>query len=115
MIIKKSVRVAIGAFLLLCFSLAAFPLDFFHNHAAEISCSKNQEHGTCQHKFHIAKKASSCFVCNIHFDKNFIASQASQHFRINVESPQFLQKAVVPYHVTRPLSSLRGPPISPLS
>lgn len=115
MIIKKSVRVAIGVFLLLCFSAAAFPLDFFHNHAAEISCSKSQEHGTCQHKFHIAKKAASCFVCNIHFDKNFITAQASQYFRINTESPTFLQKTVVAYHAVLPLSSMRGPPISPLS
>lgn len=112
MIIKKSLRTAIGGFLLLCFSIAAFPLDFFHSHSLESACKKVEKHSTCQHKFHISKKAAFCFTCNVHFDKNFIPAYAS--FNLGEESvfQQFLVKASQLYDVQLPLTFLRGPPAS---
>ncbi|MFD2161625.1 hypothetical protein ACFSJU_04420 [Paradesertivirga mongoliensis] len=72
MIIKKSIRAALASFLLLCFSAAVLPVDFFHDHSSErAGCSKSTEHNSCGHKLHITKKASFCFACTAHFDKHF--------------------------------------------
>ena len=114
MILKKSIRVALASFLLLCFSVAALPLDFFHNHSTEQTvCSKTLKHGSCEHKLHITQKASFCFACTAHFDKHFSLynpAEASiiQHF-IKVSSRYF----VTEYTSETFYISLRGPPSIP--
>lgn len=109
MIIKKSIRVALSAFLLLCFSVAAVPLDFLHNHSEEqTSCTSKQS--SCQHKFHISKKASYCFACTVHFDKNFTFSYSEKSFTdqsfIRLINIDFIAE----FTTETLLSFLRGPP-----
>lgn len=109
MISKKSIRVALSAFLLLCFSVAVIPLDFLHNHAEEQSrCSS--KHVTCQHKIHISKKASYCFACTVHLDKAFTFSYPLQSF-IKPSITKLLSSDCIAGCYTKVvLSFLRGPP-----
>ena len=111
MIKKRSIRIAISLFLLICFSAVAIPVDLFHNHAEEeVVCSDYSSHGSCQHKLHLSKKASYCFACAIHFDKTFVGtSQSAQVSNLPVA------KILTEYKVTaivfeRLLTFLRGPP-----
>lgn len=111
MILNKSIRVALASFLLLCFSVVALPLDFFHNHEAEeVSCNPSSKHSTCQHKVHISKKAAYCFVCTIHFDKNFVIESPARQF-LSTASVNPVSLLILPfYEAAAIVPSLRGPP-----
>jgi len=111
MIKKRSIRIAISLFLLICFSAVAIPVDLFHNHAEEeVVCSDYSSHGSCQHKLHLSKKASYCFACAIHFDKTFAGtSQSAQASNLPVVKlfTEYKATAIV---FERLFTLLRGPP-----
>lgn len=111
MIIKKSIRSALSIFLLLCFSVAALPLDFLHNHEAEqIGCNNYPDGNSCNHKVHVSKKDSFCFACTIHFDKTFTFSHAAQAYVQQSFIKLFVHSNVPAYVAETLLSFLRGPP-----
>jgi len=109
MAVKGSLRIAVSAFLLLCFSAAVIPLDFLHSHSPQKTCSDVAKYGSCQHKHHLTKK-TYCFACNAHFEKNFTTAQLAEYAFI---APLFIQFCAIPvkdYNTKSPLSFLRGPP-----
>lgn len=112
MIKKKSIRVALSAFLLLCFSATAIPLDFLHDHGVEqtSSCSSSLKHSTCHHKLHISKKATYCLACVVHFDKSFTLTYSIQAYLKQTYLKLFIQDSFIEYSAETFVSFLRGPP-----
>lgn len=111
MIIKKSIRVVLSVFLLLCFSVTAIPLDFLHDHSAEqTTCSSSLKHSTCNHKLHISKKATYCLACVVHFDKNFTFTYSVQTYLKQTFIKVFIQDSLIEQSTEALISFLRGPP-----
>ena len=110
MILNKSIRRAIAVFMLFCFSAAAFPIDFLHNHSTETTCADILKHSTCTHKLHISKKAADCFACNAHFDKNFPLNYSKEIF-ISLTNTELNTVSCVECKLNCRYSyHLRGPP-----
>ena len=106
---KKSLRV-IASLLLLCFSVTALPLDFFHTHTTKTSCSEGARHSTCHHKLHISKAEYPCFACNVHFDKTFILSESVVTL-LEISDVRLLPAKRVEFYFEKLSShSSRGPP-----
>ena len=111
MIITKSLRVGLASFLLLCFTAAALPLDFFHDHSTEqTSCSGTSKHSSCGHKVHVSKKTSFCLICAVHFDKCFDTSSPEAEY-ISYSFRKLLFGVCTDKTVSEStVSYLRGPP-----
>jgi len=97
--------------MLLLFSAALMPLDFYHNHSEEIPvCREQADNGTCRHKLHLSQGSKSCWVCAVHYDKSYY-----QPFTSDKDLPQpitgfFTEKKVNGYYVQLIFTALRGPP-----
>jgi hypothetical protein len=108
---KKSVKV-IAFSLLLCFTAAALPFDFFHNHTSQASCAEDSKHTSCHHKLHISKTENHCFACSVHFDKVFILSESVINLFEVADVRLLLAKNVEFYFVRFTSKSSRGPPLT---
>ncbi|WP_207429263.1 hypothetical protein [Pedobacter sp. SYSU D00535] len=110
MIKKKSIRILLSSLLLLCFSAVAIPFDLFHHHTEEaVSCSDSSQ-GVCSHKAHLSKKASSCWLCAFHIDKNFTTVTKSDHAEEPILVRILTENRVAGFFFDRLISYLRGPP-----
>ena len=109
---KRSAGVLISYFLLILFSVVAFPLDFFHHHEAEeiTACSDSNGKSHCTHKVHLTEKSSYCWVCAIHFDKSFISDEVRYEYLSRSYHEIAVEKVII-YPALQLLSiQLRGPP-----
>ena len=100
-------------FLLLCFSATLLPADLFHPHHAnaQTGICKNTGGQQCQHKSHLLNKQSFCWVCAVHFDKNFLAEPVSlSGFTNPTPSLKFIHHSLRFYQAAIAQRSLRGPP-----
>jgi hypothetical protein len=109
---KRSVRL-IAYLLLLCFTVAALPFDFFHSHTSRASCVEGSKYTTCHHKLHLSKTENPCFACGVHFDKTFILSESEATLLERSDSKLLPSERVEFYFVKPTTSSSRGPPLIP--
>jgi hypothetical protein len=110
MTVNKSTRSVFALLLLLCFSVAALPVDFFHSHSAEpTQCQEASKHHSCQHKVHLSKK-TYCFACTLHFDKDFAFSYDEVQVLNQPSKLSYFAgySAIYIFHLRQ--SCLRGPP-----
>jgi hypothetical protein len=110
---RKYLLGGISVFLLLCFSAILLPSDLFHEHNSSPKQSICASEGgqKCQHKMHLSTKNSFCWVCAVHFDKNFTAAGV---FTLNHKLPIFQKQLVAQslrtYQSEIVQQTLRGPP-----
>ncbi|WP_423146691.1 hypothetical protein [Rubrolithibacter danxiaensis] len=111
--IKKYSRSIFSLLLLICFSAGVIPLDFYHNHTFQpVSCQDTLKTGTCKHKLHLTEKASSCWVCAVHFDKTFVNASFKHSAQLHTVVSHYIQKEVSNHFIELIFSSLRGPPLT---
>ena len=107
--IKKTLGTGISVLLLLLFSATVLPLDSFHSHSTvEQSCAEEKD--SCEHTVHIAKEASYCWICAIHYEKVFTSADAGET-TLNLPVVNLLCNNAVTGYVAQILyTALRGPP-----
>lgn len=110
--LQKQITISISALLLLCFSVTVLPLDLFHDHSFETrsGCQDLVTLKRCEHKYHISQKAKTCWLCAIHYDKNFIRESEIGNASLIPAFALFYQNEVKAYFIKLIFSSLRGPP-----
>ncbi|MGB4775637.1 MAG: hypothetical protein WBP45_10715 [Daejeonella sp.] len=109
--IKKSFGLALSVLLLLSFSVTILPFDLFHNHnpVAKV-CQDKKANTACTHQVHIATKADYCWVCAIHFDKEFTKTSFTERLAELPPIAVLLENKVTGYFIEQLFSSLRAPP-----
>lgn len=97
--------------MLLLFSAALIPLDFYHNHSEEILvCREKADNGSCRHKLHLSQESKSCWVCAVHYDKSYYQSFIS-YKELPLPLTSFIaEKKVSGFYVQLIFTALRGPP-----
>lgn len=77
MLNRKGIVVSMFAkLMLLYFTLAVIPIDFYHHHSLVVSARvKNFSYTSHQHPERTASLSSYCLICNIHFDKRYHLTQ----------------------------------------
>jgi hypothetical protein len=110
--LKKSVRIILSRLLLLCFTVAILPIDFYHNHSLEqTACNESAENGTCKHKLHLSQKSTSCWACAVHFDKTYLNAPFSEKITSISAVTLYFESKVTLYFVKLIFTDLRGPPV----
>lgn len=109
--IKKYISTVISLILLLAFSITVVPVELFHNQISEIDlCLNTETKQTCTHTSHISSENNYCWVCAIHFDKEFINSPINS-FHLKSEIKGFYTTRHLSAHSIKSiLATLRGPP-----
>ncbi len=109
--VKKSFEKAILLILLLTFSVAVVPLDFYHDHAEETVCKEFTKNGSCQHKLHLSKKSNACWACAVHYDKTYIRPEGAETKKFTPINTLSSTGEVIGYTIKLIATSLRGPPV----
>ena len=108
---KKSYGKLTAFVMLLLFSAALVPLDFYHNHSEEVPvCREKLDNGSCRHKVHLSQKSKSCWVCAVHYDKSYYQSFTSDKGLSLPLTGFFTEKKVSGFYVQLIFTALRGPP-----
>lgn len=109
--LRKSFGTSISFLLILIFSVAVIPLDFYHNHGAEQTvCSELAKTGYCHHKLHLSQKAKYCWVCAVHFDRHFAVSHHLENPASRQWVKAFSENKGNAYFASLIFTALRGPP-----
>lgn len=108
---KKSYGKLAALAMLLLFTAALVPLDFYHNHSEEIPvCQEKSDNSSCRHKVHLSQKSKSCWVCAVHYDKSYYQSFISDKDLPLPITGSFTERKVSGYDVQLIFTALRGPP-----
>jgi hypothetical protein len=109
--IKKSIGTGISVLLLLCFSVAVLPMDFFHSHAeAKIVCKDSPSNKPCKHSVHVSSAKSFCWVCAIHVDSQYISVNVIDKIASLPAVSLFSENEITGYFIECLFTALRGPP-----
>ncbi|NEU09051.1 hypothetical protein GZH53_12065 [Flavihumibacter sp. R14] len=108
--IRKSIGTGISVILLLCFSVTVLPMDFFHDHAQQVVCKDSQPNKTCKHSTHVTAQKAYCWVCAIHFDRNFTSPDLFDNLSSLPAASIFSENEITSYFFECLFSALRGPP-----
>ena len=111
----KKIRKSFGRFfaflLLLCFTVALVPIDFYHNHSeAQPVCKEKVQTGACQHKLHLSEKTKSCWACAVHFNKSYTQPSLSEKVVSFPAIALLSENRVTSYFTELIFTALRGPP-----
>jgi len=111
--IKRSIIVAaIARLLLLYFTLAVIPIDFFHTHnVASITATGGKNFVEHHHVGGNANLSAYCLICNAHFDRTYTLSLISfgQVYLSIIRIP-FAEKIIFVAQEAICSITLRGPP-----
>jgi len=109
--IKKSIGTGISVLLLLCFSVAVLPMDFFHRHVEDkIVCNDSQAGKPCKHSVNVSSAKSFCWVCAIHIDSQYTSVNFIDKIASLPAVSLFSENEVTGYFIESLFSALRGPP-----
>ncbi|WP_345235269.1 hypothetical protein [Olivibacter ginsenosidimutans] len=110
---RKGILVAIVTrLMLLYFTLAVIPIDFFHTHHIASSLSSVNKNFTHHREDRSASLSSYCLICNAHFDRTYAYSFISfGQVYLPIKPIRFAEKIIFAAQKTIGAISLRGPPL----